>query len=203
MDKNSLNRFTGMDYINLIQPYNEVMKNISTRIDTLMLDYKLSYHMQPIHHVESRIKTKESIQGKLKRKNIPITVENIKNELSDIAGIRVSCYFIQSIYNIVEILKRQSDLIVIKERDYIKKPKENGYRSYHIVFGVPVYYVNGKEYFPIEIQFRTMTMDLWASMEHQICYKKDLLNAETKAEFYEYARQLKLLEEKIEENYGE
>lgn len=202
MEEMMENRFSGMDYIDLIQPYNEAMKNISTRIDTLMLDYNLTYHIQPIHHVESRLKTKESIQGKLLRKHIPITVDNIKNELNDIAGIRISCYFIRNIYEIVKILKKQSDLIVIKERDYIQTPKENGYRSYHIVFGVPVYYVNGKEYFPVEIQLRIMTMDLWASMEHQICYKNDMLNEHTQKEFREYARQLKALEERIEFNYG-
>lgn len=197
------NQFSGMDYIQLIQPYGEALKNISTRLDTLVLDYKLHYHSEPIHHIQSRMKTKESIQDKLKRKNIPVLVDNIKNELNDIAGIRVICYFIQNIYTIVEILKKQNDLIVIKERDYIHNPKPNGYRSYHIVFGVPVYYVDGKEYFPVEIQFRTMTMDLWSSMEHQICYKKNLINSDRTKEFCEYAQQLKMLEEEIEKRYGE
>lgn len=197
------NQFTGMEYIQLIQPYGEAMKNISTRLDMLILDYKLNYHAEPIHHIQSRIKTKESIQDKLKRKKIQVTVDNIKNELNDIAGIRVICYFIQNIYTIISILKKQNDLIVIKECDYINYPKQNGYRSYHIVLGVPVYYVNGKEYFPVEIQFRTMTMDLWASMEHQMCYKKNLLNSERNVEFRQYAEQLKLLEEKIETRYGE
>lgn len=197
------NQFTGMDYIQLVQPYGEVLKNINTRIDTLVLDYKANYNIEPIHHVQSRIKTKESIQDKLNRKNIPVTVEDIKNELNDIAGIRVICYFIQNIYKIVNILKKQNDLIVIKERDYISDPKLNGYRSYHIVFGVPVYYVNGKEYFPVEIQFRTLTMDLWASMEHQICYKKNMTDKSWAKEFWDYANQLKILEERIEKQYGE
>ena len=203
MEKIFKNQFTGMDYIELIQPYGEANKNISTRLETLILDYKHTYHSEPIHHIQSRIKTKESIQEKLIRKNLQVTVDNIKNELNDIAGIRVICYFIQNIYAIVEILKKQSDLIVIKECNYINNPKQNGYRSYHIVFGVPVYYVNGKEYFPVEIQFRTMAMDLWASIEHQMCYNKNLLNSERNNEFREYAQQLKKLEEEIENRYGE
>lgn len=203
VEKMFKNQFTGMDYIQLIQPYGEAMKNITTRIETLILDYKLNYHSEPIHHMQNRIKTKESIQDKLKRKNLQVSVDNIKNELNDIAGIRVICYFIQNIFSIIEILKKQNDLIVIKECDYIDKPKQNGYRSYHIVFGVPVYYVNGKEYFPVEIQFRTLTMDLWASMEHQMCYKKNMLNSTRNDEFKQYAQQLKILEEEIESRYGE
>ena len=91
----------------------------------------------------------------------------------DIAGARVICYFVNDIYNLVEILKSQTDLIVMKERDYIAGPKPNGYRSYHIILGIPVYCLDGMEYFPVEIQFRTMSMDFWASMEHRINYKKE------------------------------
>ena len=100
------------------------------------------------------------------------SVQNAKDYLRDIAGIRVICYFIDDIYNLVNALKRQSELIFIREKDYIQNPKPNGYRSYHVIIAVPVYYLDTMEYFPVEIQLRTMTMDLWASMEHRVCYKK-------------------------------
>ena len=101
------------------------------------------------------------------------------------------CYFVDDIYNLTELLKSQSDLIVIKERDYISSPKPNGYRSYHVIVGVPVYCLDGMEYFPVEIQFRTMSMDFWASMEHRISYKKERADKEQlKDELREYANML-------------
>ena len=93
--------------------------------------------------------------------------------LQDIAGVRIICYFVDDIYNLAKSLKRQADLIVIREQDYIKAPKPNGYRSYHLIVGVPVYCMDGMEYFPVEVQLRTLSMDFWASMEHRISYKKE------------------------------
>ena len=124
---------------------------------------------------------------------------NAKDYLQDIAGVRVICYFVDDIYNLTELLKSQSDLIVIKERDYIGNPKPNGYRSYHVIVGVPVYCLDGMEYFPVEIQFRTMSMDFWASMEHRICYKQERDNKEEiQRELLRYAEILKEIEEGFE-----
>ena len=119
--------------------------------------------------------------------------------VADIAGVRVICYFVDDIYNLVDALKRQSDLIVVRESDYVSKPKPNGYRSYHVIVGIPVYCLDGMEYFPVEIQFRTMSMDFWASMEHRILYKmerkdKDKLAAELK----NYADMLVEIESRFE-----
>jgi putative GTP pyrophosphokinase len=126
---------------------------------------------QPIHYVEHRIKGKTSIEKKLMKKGYGTSVEEAKDHLQDIAGIRIICYFIDDIFNMAAAIRRQEDLILIREKDYITNPKKNGYRSYHMIVGVPVYCYDGMEYFPVEIQIRTMSMDFWASMEHRIVYK--------------------------------
>ena len=154
---------------------------------------------QPIHNIQSRIKKKASLEEKLRKKEKEPTVMNAKDYLQDIAGVRVICYFVDDIYNLVDALKRQSDLIVVRESDYVSKPKPNGYRSYHVIVGIPVYCLDGMEYFPVEIQFRTMSMDFWASMEHRILYKmerkdKDKLAAELK----NYADMLVEIESRFE-----
>ena len=126
------------------------------------------------------------------------SVMNAKDHLMDIAGIRVICFFPEEIYDLVDCLKRQADLIVIKEKDYIKTPKQSGYRSFHIVFGVPIHCLDAMEYFPVEIQFRTLSMDFWASMEHRICYKKEYDNKdEVSREMQQYAMALELIESRF------
>ena len=128
-----------------------------------------------------------------------IMCPDASGNLRDIAGIRVICYIIDDIYNLVNALKRQSELIFIREKDYIQNPKPNGYRSYHVIIAVPVYYLDTMEYFPVEIQLRTMTMDLWASMEHRVCYKKLPEHREELAEaFCQYADILRKIEEQFE-----
>lgn len=155
------------EYYNLIKPYEDAMQILLSRLDTLnhTLYESSATHPVPIHNIQSRIKSKKSIEDKLIKKEKKPSMANAKNYLMDIAGARVICYFVNDIYNLIEILKSQTDLIVMKERDYIAGPKPNGYRSYHIILGIPVYCLDGMEYFPVEIQFRTMSMDFWASME--------------------------------------
>ena len=155
---------------------------------------------QPIHNIQNRIKEKESMEEKLRKKEKEPTVMNAKDYLQDIAGVRVICYFVEDIYNLVDALKRQVDLIVIRECDYISEPKPNGYRSYHIIVGIPVYCLDGMEYFPVEIQFRTMSMDFWASMEHRILYKMERDDREKlAAELKEYAEHLVRIESRFEQ----
>ena len=140
------------------------------------------------------------MEGKLERLGLDVTMMNAKDHLMDIAGIRVICFFPEEIYDLIQCLKRQSDLIVIKDKDYIKNPKPSGYRSYHIVFGVPIHCLDAMEYYPVEIQFRTMAMDFWASMEHRICYKKDYEGKEqVSREMQQYAMALELMESRFEE----
>ena len=117
--------------------------------DTAM---ELGYNMEgPIHYIQNRIKKKKSLEEKLIRRGKEPTVDNAKDYLQDIAGVRIICYFVDDIYNLAKSLKRQADLIVIREQDYIKAPKPNGYRSYHLIVGVPVYCMDGMEYFPVEV----------------------------------------------------
>lgn len=160
-------------YQDLIRPYNDAMNNVCMRLEILNKDYRKKNNNYPIHYIQTRIKKRESLENKLIKKDLPLTAEAAADHIRDIAGVRVICYFEEDIYAIAELLKHQQDLIFIRERDYIKKPKASGYESYHVIYGVPVYHVDGMEYFPVEIQIRTMSMDFWASMEHRIWYKNE------------------------------
>lgn len=168
-----MGEMTEEDYDLLIVPYEDAMSNLMIRLETLNKDYRRKYRNYPIHHMQRRIKGKKSIEDKLKKRNYKVSAEEAKERLTDIAGVRIICYFVEDIYAVVELIKRQSDILVLKEKDYVNHAKENGYRSYHLIIGMPVYHTDGMEYYPVEIQLRTMTMDLWASMEHRICYKNE------------------------------
>lgn len=188
-------------YNELIRPYIDASQILMSRLEALNHNLEEKYQDCPIHYIHHRIKKQESIEGKLQRLGLDTDPEDAKENLQDIAGIRVICYFEDDIYHLVTTIKRQSDLVLIKERDYISEPKPNGYRSYHLVLGIPVYYEDGMAYFPVEIQIRTMSMDFWASMEHRICYKKTCEDKERLAgEFLSYARMLEEIEKKFEDN---
>ena len=190
---------TDEEYYEFIRPYEDAKQMLLTRLDVLNHNLYGEASARPIHNIQCRIKKKRSIEEKLRRKGKEETVINAKDYLQDIAGVRVICYFVDDIYNLTELLKSQSDLIVIKERDYISSPKPNGYRSYHVIVGVPVYCLDGMEYFPVEIQFRTMSMDFWASMEHRINYKKERQDREKLVkELKEHARKLEKIEKSFE-----
>ncbi len=178
---------TNEQYYELIKPYEDAVQVMLTRLEILNHSIYTRDASKPVHHMQNRIKEKKSMEEKLERIGLTDSVINAKDNLMDIGGIRVICYFQDEIYTLVEALKRQSDMIVIKEKDYMKNPKDSGYRSYHIVFGVPVHALDAMEYYPVEIQFRTLAMDFWSSMEHKICYKKDRENKE------EISRQLEAL----------
>ncbi len=192
---------TNKKYHELITPYKDAMSVLIERIN--LLDHSLyeesDMEQKAIHHIESRIKSQESIEEKLKKLNLAVNKENAMENLKDIAGIRVVCFFESDIYKLVDVLERQNIFVLIKEKDYIKNPKPNGYRSFHVILAVPLYYLDVTEYFPVEIQFRSMAMDLWASMEHRICYKKDK-NGVLKEEFLKYAEELEQLEKNFQEN---
>lgn len=192
---------TNKKYHELITPYQDAMSILIERIQ--LLDHSLyeesDMEQKAIHHIESRIKSQESIEEKLKKQNLAVNKENAMETLKDIAGIRVVCFFESDIYKLVDVLKRQNIFIWIKEKNYIKNPKPNGYRSFHVILAVPLYYLDVTEYFPVEIQFRSMAMDLWASMEHRICYKKDK-DGVLREEFIKYAEELEQLEKNFQEN---
>ncbi len=191
---------TNEEYHTFIQPYADAREVLLARLNVLKHNLYSESSGQPIHNIQSRIKAKASIEGKLRKKEKDTTIMNAKDYLQDIAGVRVICYFVDDIYNLADALKRQSDLIVIRERDYISKPKPNGYRSYHVIVGIPVYCLDGMEYFPVEVQFRTMSMDFWASMEHRILYKMERDDREhLAAELKEYAEYLVEIESRFEQ----
>lgn len=190
------------DYQELIIPYRECLKNVENRLRILAEDYRDRYGEEPIHHIQTRIKTKESIEGKLTRRNRELTAEDARDYLRDIAGIRVICYDVDGIRKLAKALKRQGDLEIVREKDYISAPKPNGYKSYHLVTGVPIYRVDGMEYYPVEIQFRTMAMDLWASLEHRSCYKRKEEDKQAwGARFLKYSRILEQMEQAVAD-YG-
>ena len=187
------------DYDSLIIPYQDAMANLMTRLDSLNNDYRRKYKNYPIHHMQERIKKKESIEEKLRRKGCRVSAEEARENLTDIAGIRIICYFEEDIYHVLERIKRQTDILILQEKDYIRQEKENGYRSLHIIVGIPVYHIDGMDYYPVEIQMRTMAMDLWASMEHRVCYKKLPEHRDELAEaFCQYADILGKIEEQFE-----
>ena len=159
------------EYYTLIPPYKDAMNQILARLDILNHNSAQKEDFKPIHSIKNRIKEKESLEGKLSRLHYEASAEEARDRLMDIAGVRVICFFEQDIRRLAMSLKRQSDLVIIVEKDYIANPKPNGYRSYHLIVGVPVYSIDDTEYYPVEIQFRTIAMDFWAAMEHRVCYK--------------------------------
>ncbi len=186
---------TNEQYYELITPYEDACKVLMTKLEILNHSIYNKEVGHPVHHIQSRIKSKKSMEDKLNRQDLTDSVINAKDHLMDIAGIRVICFFPEEIYDLVNGLKCQNDMLVIKEKDYIKNPKPNGYRSFHIVLGVPLHCMDAMEYYPVEVQFRTLSMDFWASMEHRICYKKNRQDKEiVKHELQQYASMLEQIE---------
>ena len=143
---------TNEQYYDCIQPYQNACQIMRAKLEVLNGSLYQKSAVSPIHNIQERIKSKRSIEKKLEKLGHSDSVQNAKDHLRDIAGIRVICYFIDDIYNLVNALKRQSELIFIREKDYIQNPKPNGYRSYHVIIAVPVYYLDTMEYFPVEYQ---------------------------------------------------
>lgn len=162
----------------LMMQYQAAIKEVSTKLEILKSDFQMRNHRNSIESIQSRIKKPASILKKLSSRGIDASLETIRSQLNDVAGIRVICPFIDDIYQVAEQLAAQDDIRVLKVKDYIKTPKPNGYRSYHMILEVPVFFMDNKELMKVEVQFRTVAMDFWASLEHQIKYKKDIPDAQ-------------------------
>ncbi len=160
-----------MEFMQLGHVYESAMEIVKTYLGILDNEFNIKFQRNPIHNIESRLKSADSIMNKLVKKGIPFTIENAKKYLLDIAGIRVTCCYINDIYVLAEMLARRDDFVVLKQKDYIKNPKPSGYRSFHLVLNVPVHLSSSKTTVPVEIQIRTIAMDFWASLEHQLRYK--------------------------------
>ncbi len=158
----------------LMMMYHSAIREVTTKLAILNDELSLENQRNPIQTVKSRIKKPKSIFNKLQKLEQEISIEAIRTSLNDVAGIRVTCSFIDDVYRVAEMLIKQDDITVIQSKDYIKNPKPNGYRSYHLILEVPVFFSNGKQQVRVELQIRTVAMDFWSSLEHEIRYKKDL-----------------------------
>lgn len=157
----------------LFKKYEAAILEMKTRFEILDADLEFRFNRNPIHHIETRLKKPRSVFEKLIRYEKPLTLESMEENVLDIAGLRVIASYIDDVYALVKVLSMQDDLEIIKVKDYIANPKPNGYRSLHIIVKIPIYFLDRKQYVPVEIQFRTIAMDFWASLEHTLKYKKN------------------------------
>lgn len=158
----------------LIMRYKCAMLEVRTKLDVLNTQLSLENDRNPFESISCRIKSVQSILEKLERKGLELTAESIEKNLNDVAGIRVICSFPDDIYVLADRLCSQDDIRLVEKKDYIKNPKPNGYRSLHLIVEIPIFLMDGKKYMRVEVQFRTIAMDFWASLEHKLKYKKDI-----------------------------
>ena len=178
--------------------YNCALKNMTTRMDILLEDFGHLQTNNPIEHVKYRLKSPESIAAKLCRQGYPLTADSAKKHLTDIAGIRCICPYAKDIKFIAHVLKSQADLKLLSEKDYVTTPKPSGYRSYHMIFEVPIYLSCTKESLPVEVQIRTQSMDFWATLEHKARYKyQDEMPEHLAHELQECATRIAELDERM------
>lgn len=166
------------DFQKYMMMYNCAIREVRTKFEVLNDDLAVANKRNPIEMIKSRVKKPESIFKKLKRKNLPISTESILENLNDVAGVRIICSFVDDIYEIATMFARQDDIKVLEVKDYIKNPKPNGYRSYHMIVEVPVFLSRDTMNMKVEVQLRTIAMDFWASLEHTMKYKKDIANSD-------------------------
>lgn len=194
--RNELTRFSVV--------YKFALDEMNTKINILKEEFRYIHDYSPIEHVTSRLKTPESILNKLQRKNLDTSLNTIRENILDIAGIRITCAFASDIYTVSEMIARQKDVEVIKVKDYVKNPKPNGYRSLHLIVTVPVFLSDREEIVPVELQIRTIAMDFWASLEHKIYYKYDKAIPERLSqELMEAAESAAALDRKMENIHKE
>ena len=166
------------DLDDLLMRYEAVIREITTKLEILNDELSLRGYENPIISIASRRKKTTNIFEKLKRQGDPISLQSIQENLNDVAGVRVICSFIDDIYDVASMLASQDDVTLIEVKDYIQNPKPNGYRSYHMIIEVPIFFSNEKRPMRAEVQIRTVAMDFWASLEHRMKYKQDIENAD-------------------------
>ncbi len=169
-------------YQNLMMQYRCAILELETKFHVLNSEFSLRHNRNPIESIKTRLKSPHSIVEKMRRKGWELSPESIERNLSDVAGVRVICSFPEDIYSLATLLTRQDDIVVVGIKDYIANPKPNGYRSLHLILGIPIFLSGGKKHMRAEVQFRTIAMDFWASLEHKLKYKQDIENAESIAE---------------------
>lgn len=185
-------------YRELMSYYRCAMMEVSTKFNVLDEELSLQYDRNPIEAIKTRLKSPESIMDKLSRRGLPFSAESIEQNLNDIAGVRVICAYISDIYMLRDALLRQDDIVLLQEKDYIKNPKTNGYRSLHLIVETPIFLHDQKKQMRVEVQFRTMAMDWWASVEHKLRYKKPAAPEEVNSELKECAEISADLDKRLE-----
>ena len=172
-EKASEVRHTMESFSKLMAYYKCAMMEIETKFNVLNEEFSLRYDRTPISSIKTRLKRLDSIIEKLRRAGTPISLTSMEENLNDIAGVRITCSFVDDVYMLADALTSQDDITLIKTKDYIKNPKPNGYRSLHLIISVPIFLLHEKKQMKVDIQFRTIAMDSWAALEQQLKYKKD------------------------------
>jgi len=173
--------------------YRCAIMEIETKFKVLSEQFSLKYDRNPIETIKSRLKSQDSILKKMNRKGIPVSLEAMEREIDDIAGVRVICSFVEDVYMLADCLLQQDDITLLEKKDYIKHPKDSGYRSLHLIVQVPIFLQNEKRPMKVEVQIRTLAMDLWASQEHKLRYKKQIPENEEEAISQELAECAQIL----------
>lgn len=187
-----------VEFKELLMRYTCAMKEIRTKIEVLNTEYNVHHSRNPINSVVTRLKQTASIFEKLQRYGIAISVENVEKHLNDVAGVRVVCSYLDDVYAVADALIKQDDVTLIAKKDYIKAPKPNGYRSLHLIISVPVFFSDVKRDMKVEVQLRTVAMEYWSSLEHQLKYKQKLqMEQEITLELKTCAEELFEIEKKM------
>ena len=187
-----------------MQLYKAAIKEIKTKLEILDEDFHVRYDYNPIHHIESRLKSLESISGKLKKHGLDLTIENIRSNLRDVAGLRVICNYLHDVNRIADMLIGQDDIVLLEKKDYINNPKPNGYRSLHIIIAVPIFLSGETISVCCKIQIRTIAMDLWASLEHHLRYKAlENTSAQLSDRLFKCAEELSSIDKELQSIYSE
>ena len=195
---------TVVKYQEMLLGYTCAMKEVQTKFDVLNTEFKVRNQRNPISSVTTRLKSTASITEKLNRRGLPVTLESVEKNLNDVAGVRVICSYQDDIYRIATALLGQDDVKLIEKKDYIANPKPNGYRSLHLIITVPVFFAQKRRRVKVEVQIRTIAMDFWASLEHQLHYKSDVeATASLKARLKRCAEQSALLDLEMQSIYQE
>ena len=174
MEQRKILMLQSQAFLEMQMMYSCAIREVRTKAEVLNDEMSVRYHRNPISSITSRVKKPESIIQKLHKKGLPFTVEAVMANLSDVAGVRIICEFVDDIYTVANLIAMQDDLRVVKIKDYIHNPKPNGYRSYHMIVEIPVFFSKGKTPMRVEIQIRTIAMDFWASLDHELKYKKNI-----------------------------
>ncbi len=186
------------EFEEVIHQYIYAKKMLETELDILITEFVRKHQYNPVEHVKSRLKSKESIQEKLIKHGYEINISNMCKYINDIIGVRIVCSFLSDVYDIVSVISNSHNIEIIQKKDYISKPKDTGYSSYHLIVNVPIYLQNHVKYVKAEIQIRTSAMDFWASLDHKIRYKfSGNIPDDVKSQMYNYSLMVKELDKKM------